>query len=28
MGKTYPEPDHEFQLTSGKLANSPLGSTL
>lgn len=28
MGKTYPERYHEFQLTSGKLANSPLGSTL
>ncbi|MBK3333821.1 4-carboxymuconolactone decarboxylase [Burkholderia pseudomallei] len=25
MGKTYPERYHEFQLTSGKLANSPLG---
>lgn len=25
MGKTYPEHYHEFQLTSGKLANSPLG---
>ncbi|VBQ04570.1 4-carboxymuconolactone decarboxylase [Burkholderia pseudomallei] len=28
MGKTYPERYHEFQLTPGKLANSPLGSTL
>lgn len=28
MGKTYPERYHEFQLTSGKLANSPLGPTL
>ncbi|WP_079996991.1 4-carboxymuconolactone decarboxylase [Burkholderia pseudomallei] len=25
MGKTYPEHYHEFRLTSGKLANSPLG---
>ncbi|KGS53271.1 4-carboxymuconolactone decarboxylase [Burkholderia pseudomallei] len=25
MGKTYPEHYHEFQLTPGKLANSPLG---
>lgn len=25
MGKTYPERYHEFQLTPGKLANSPLG---
>ncbi|WP_313900496.1 carboxymuconolactone decarboxylase family protein [Burkholderia thailandensis] len=28
MSKTYPEQYHEFQLTLGKLANSPLGPTL